>query len=164
MFPLYSQQVRFSTSPPIVLPAPFIKLCLLCISDIAAEYTDIKTEADGARYWSQHQLPGHVPGLVGQIWNEAMHDTRLAWYADYYTDQYKKALDKAGDVPATDYNAAKRWITSQRQLHRKALLGWSKVRREIKALALIGDEEDKGTAAVGLAVLAQGTAEGLTRP
>ena len=112
LFPVYSQQVRSSTSPSIVLPQPFQQLCLDCISGVHSEYHN-RTAAGSA------EPPGwatlKVPGLAAQIWSHPMYDTQAACYTGYYDKKHMQAV--LASAPDKDYVAANGWIKRQQQLY-----------------------------------------------
>ena len=87
---------RSFTSPSIVLPRPFQQLFLDCISGVHSEYRN-RAAAGSA------EPPGwatlRVPGLDAQIWSDAMYDTLVACYVDYYDKKHVRAvLDSAPDI------------------------------------------------------------------
>ena len=77
LFPRYSEQVRSSESPVVVLPKPLRTLCLYCIWQVVQEYEHGMKEASTDLRKPIWQAM-HVRGLVdedGYMWNNSMIDT-----------------------------------------------------------------------------------------
>ncbi len=120
-------------------------------------------QVDHAEHWTRFKLPARVPGLTGQIWSDTMKDTLFACFADYHTDESKKATFANGGVPEMDYRAALRWIKGERQRYKKSMLDMCKVIKEIEAVGATGRVSKDGdkleggseeTAAAALTVVA----------
>ena len=50
-YPIYAQQIRAPTSPPVVLPAPVQPLCLCCIADLRTELQTLKKKDSAGKPW-----------------------------------------------------------------------------------------------------------------
>ena len=131
LFPVYSQQLRSSTAPAIVLPTPFQRLCLDCIGEIHMHYTNPLT--CGTPCWARSR----VPGLEEAFWSQSMSDTYMACYQGYYTDKYKVETQRA--APSTDFRRAVHWLADRGNQYKAAL---GDMKAEVRGTTTVIVEDD----------------------